>query len=497
VDERDGQRAAVSPLADLALGPVTGVAAAAVALLAAVAPRYGWHRDELYFAEAGRHLDWGYVDQPPFTPLVARLAEAVLADNLVALRLLPALTTVVTVLLGALLARELGGGRRAQVLAAGAVAGGGLVLGVGHLLSTAAFDITAWMAMLWIAARLLRTGDPRWWVAFGAVAGLSLWNKGLVVLLGVSLAGGLLAGRRWDLLRSPWVAAGAALALLIPLPQLAWQAANGWPQAEMAGVLAERLAVDNRLTLLPAQLLFAGPLLVPWLWRGVRWLSSDPAGVAFRPLLWAWPTGLAATFLTAGRPYYVLPLTITVLVAGLTAADRTEPRGRLAWFVVANAALAVPIALPVLPVRTLGSSGISAVNEAVAETVGWPQLAAQVADVVDGLPPDEARDVVLFPLTYGEAGAIDRFGADHGLPPAHSPHNHYWYFRQPTDDTATVVAVRWPEERIGQWFDRCEQVAAVDNGLGVDNEVQGTPILVCRGLRGSWDEVWPDMKFLS
>jgi 4-amino-4-deoxy-L-arabinose transferase-like glycosyltransferase len=477
--------------------PVLTIAGVTTVVLLGVAPRHGWHRDELYFLEAGRHLDWGFVDQPPFTPLVARIADAIAPGNLVVLRLLPALATAATVVLGGLLARELGGGRRTQWLAAAAVAGGGFVLGVGHLLSTATFDLTAWMAMLWVVARILRRGDPRWWVVFGGLAGLSLWNKSLVIMLGVALAGGFVLGRRRELLWSSWLVAGACLALLIPLPQLAWQATNGWPQADMAAALSERLAGENRATLLPAQVLFAGPLLVALLWRGAGWLARAEGAASFRPLLWAWPTGLVATFVTAGRPYYVLPLTLVVLVAGVVASEQDGHDRRLRWWIAANAAIALPLALPVLPVRTLGSAVFGSVNEAVVETVGWPQLVAQVAGVVEALPPEERDHVVLLAASYGEAGALDRFGARHDLPAAHSPHNHYWYFRQPEDDDATVVGIRWSTDRLEPWFERCERVATVDNGLGVENEVQGTPILVCRGLRGTWEEVWPEMRFLS
>jgi hypothetical protein len=233
------------------------------------------------------------------------------------------------------------------------------------------------------------------------------------------------------------------------------------------------------------------------LWRGARWLAGAPGAAAFRPLLWAWPTGLVATFVTAGRPYYVLPLTLVVLVGGIVASEQAGHDRRLGWWVAANAVIALPLALPILPVRTLGSPVFASVNEAVAETVGWPQLAQQVADVVESLPPEDRERVVLLAASYGEAGALDRFGTDLGLPAAHSPHNHYWYFRQPDDDDAPVVGVRWSADRLDPWFERCEQVATVDNGLGVENEVQGTPILVCRGLRGTWDEVWPEMRFLS
>jgi 4-amino-4-deoxy-L-arabinose transferase-like glycosyltransferase len=474
------------------------VAGAALALLLVVARRYGWHRDELYFLEASRHLAWGYVDQPPFTPFVARLSDELAPGSLVALRVLPAVTAAVTIVLGGLIARELGGGRAAQVTAAGAVAASGFALGVGHLLSTAAFDLTAWMALLLLSARLLRTAEPRWWLAFGAIAGLSMLNKNLLVLLAVALAAGLVGGRRWDLLRSPWLVAGGVLALTIAAPNLVWQARHGWPQFDMAEALEARIGNENRATLLPLQILFVGPFLVPVLWRGARWLAGDGAAASFRPLLWAWPAAIVAAFVTGGRPYYVLPLGLVVLVAGCVAAERAaddRPRRRLPWLIAGNLAMTIPLALPVLPLSAVDTT--SSVNEVMAEQVGWPELVAQVAGVVDDLPPAERVGVVLLTASYGEAGAIDRFGPGHRLPPAHSPHNSYADFRQPTDDAATVVAVRFTADRLEPYFERCDHVADVDNGLDVDNEVQGTPILVCRGLRGTWPEVWEQLRFLS
>ncbi len=466
-----------------------------MALLAAVAPRYGWHRDELYFLEAGRHLAWGYVDQPPFTPFVARAVDALAPGNLVVLRLLPALGTAATVVLAALIVRELGGGRPAQVTGAAAMAAGGFVLGVGHLLSTAAFDLTAWMALLWVVTRMLRTGEPRWWLAFGAVAGVSMLNKNLLLLLVAAVGAGVVAERRWDLLWSRWVPAGAAVAAVIAAPNLVWQAQHGWPQIEMGRVLARRLGAENRATLVPLQLLFVGPPLAWLLWFGARWLARGPGASRFRPLLWAWAAGLVLAFLTGGRPYYVLPLTALVMLAGIVAwTERRSPR-LLAWLIATNALVSLPLALPLLPPSMVEVS--ASVNEAAAETIGWPQLVDQVAAVVRSLPPAEASRVVVLTATYGEAGAVDRFGPGRGLPHAFSPHNAYADFRHPTDPRATVVAVRFRIDRLSPYFDRCEQVASVDNGLGVDNEVQGTPILVCRGLRESWARTWERLRFLS
>lgn len=479
----------------MAWAPVLGIAGIVSALLVLVARRYGWHRDELYFLEAGRHLAWGYVDQPPFTPVVARLADTLAEGNLVLLRLLPALASGVTVTLGALIVRELGGRRSAQITGAAVVASGGFVLGVGHLLSTAVFDLMAWMGLLCITARLLRRSDPRWWIAFGAVAGLSMLNKNLLVLLGAALLVGLVVERRWDLLLSPWLVAGVAMALVIASPNLLWQADHGWPQTDMARALSERLAGENRATLLPLQLLFVGPAYVVVLWRGARWLARDAGARAVRPLLWAWPAGVVAAFATGGRPYYVLPLTTVVVLAGVTASERPTLRGTFGWLVVPNAVVSVLFALPVLPLSTTNVT--AELNEAVAETVGWPQLADQVAAVVDELPPAERAHVILLTGSYGEAGALDRFGPGRGLPAAYSPHNSYADFRRPADDDATVVAVRFDRSHLARYFDRCEEVATVDNGLDVSNEVQGTPILVCRDLRGRWSEIWEELRFLS
>lgn len=475
-----------------------GLAGATVLVLLAVAGRYGYHRDELYFLVAGDHLDWGYVDQPPFTPLIARIADTLVPGSVVALRVIPALATGFTVVAGALLARELGASRRGQVLAAGAMAGGGFVLGVGHLLSTATFDLLAWMMTLWLVARLLRSGNTRLWWIIGGVAGLALLNKHLIVILGAAVAVGLLAERRFDLLGSRHLVGGGLLTLAIAAPNLIWQARNGWPQLDMADALAERLALENRLTLLPLQILFVGPLLVFLLIRGARWLAH-PEARRFRPLLWAWPVGLAVAFVSAGRPYYVLPLTITVLLAGIVASEaRPDDGRRLGWWVAASAITSLPLALPLLPVTQLSDGPVASTNEAAVETVGWPELAQQVAGVVASLPADEQDDVVPLTGTYGEAGALDRFGADHGLPAPFSPHNNYAYFRQPTDDGATVVAVRFaPDGRLDPWFESCEVVDHVDNGLGVENEAQGQPIMVCRDLLGTWDEVWPQLQFLS
>lgn len=467
-----------------------------VLLLLVFAPRYGWHRDELYFLEAGRHLAWGYVDQPPLTPLFARIADTLASGNLVVLRFLPAVAAGAVVVVGAITVREMGGSRRSQVAGAGALAAGGFLLGTGHLLSPATFDLLAWMVLLWLTARMLRTADPRWWIAIGIVSGIAMLNKSLVVMLGVAIVIGLAAARRWDLLRSPWIVAGGLLAAAISLPNLLWQASNGWPQLEMSQRISERLGTENRVLLIPLLILFVGPAFIGLMRRGAGWLRNDGGGSRYQTFLWAFVAGVAITFLTGGRPYYPVALTLMLVLAGVVAFEHSGRDARdLRGLIVINGVISLLISLPVLPISMANIT--STVNETLAETIGWPELVTQVAATVDSLPDSERDGVVILTASYGEAGAVDRFGPSLGLPPSYSAHNSYADFRRPSEDSATVVAVRYQPERLAPFFEMCRQVDEIDNGYGVDNEAQGQPVIICRGLRTSWDDLWPKLRHLD
>jgi 4-amino-4-deoxy-L-arabinose transferase-like glycosyltransferase len=480
----------------LAWRPVSVVALVVMTLLLVVANRYGFHRDELYFLEAGQHLALGYVDQPPLTPALARLQMALFGSSPWSVRAIPAVTIGVVAFLAALLARELGGGRASQVWSAVAIGGAGFVLAVGHLLSTSTFDFTFWLALILIAARLLRTGDPRWWVAYGALAGVALWNKHLPVLLTVAIVVALVAGRRWEVLVPRWLAAGGALGLVIAAPTLWWQAVNGWPQLEMAAALSARIGGESRATLVPLQLVLLGPLLIPVAIAGIRWLRG--AGRTFAPLGWAYLAALVLTFASGGRPYYPLPLAAVLVIAGMVALDQPDRAdrgpGRL---LAAHVVVSAVVALPLLPAAVLVRTPIPALNDSLIETIGWPELTEQVAAVVRQLPDEEREHLVLLTGSYGEAGALDRYGPALDLPQPYSGHNSYWHWRRPADDHATVVAIRVPVPVLQPHFGSCRQVDQVRFDLPLDNEVQGAPIVVCRDLQRPWEEVWPQLRHLS
>jgi 4-amino-4-deoxy-L-arabinose transferase-like glycosyltransferase len=486
----------------LALAGLLGVAALLVALLLAVSGRYGYHRDELYFLVASRHLAWGYVDQPPLTPALAGLARLLFGDWLPGLRLFPALAVGALVVVTGLTARELGGGRAAQVLAAACVAASGVTVAVGHLHSTTTYDVLVWGVLLLLLARLLRTGDRRLWLAIGLVAGVGLLNKATVAqLAGVVLVGMLADRRARRLLASRWLLAGAAVAAVLWAPYLAWQARHGWPQlAIFADLRATDGGLGAGLAFPPFQLLMTNPLLTPLWVVGLVALLRDGWGRPWRPLAVAYLLLVGFYTVVGGKPYYAFGFYPVLFAAGAVwLAHRWEglPLRRLLPAVAVAAALSLPLLLPLLPASTLNV--VAEVNEDAGETFAWPTYAAQVLRVRDALPPAERAGAVAVTGNYGEAGALARYGGDWGRDAVFSGHNSLWWWGPPGGDGRVVIVVGygWDQAFLERRFRSVTLAARLDNGHGIDNEEQGQPVWVCRGMDGTWAATWRDWRHYS
>lgn len=489
---------------------VFAIAGAVTAALVAFASGYGYHRDELYFLAAGEHLDWAYVDQGPITPLIARTMGELAPDSLTVLRFPSAIAGGATVLLTGLLARELGGSRRAETIAAACAAVATIVLFTGHLLSTSTFDLLVWTAICWLAVRAVRSGDERLWLVAGVVLGVGLLNKPLPAFLALGLLAGVaIAGPR-RLLRSHYVWSGAAIALVLWSPWLLWQAEHGWPQIDVSREIAAGGSTSSEpwWAIVPFQILLVSPLLAPVWIVGLASFFIDRSQRDFRFLAWAWLVLAVVLMATGGKPYYLAGLLPALIAAGAIRADGWLERGRvrarragLTAAIAVGGVASVLIALPVLPADKAGP--VIEVNEDVGETIGWPELAQTVADVYRELPNRDG--VVILTGNYGEAGAIDRYGPGLGLPHAHSGHNAYGDWGPPPDDSGPVIAVGLERAAsatapagasagsVAQ-LGNCYVAAKIDNNAGVDNNEEGADVLVCSGPRRPWSEIWPTLR---
>ncbi|GAA4357551.1 glycosyltransferase family 39 protein [Angustibacter luteus] len=482
----------------VAVVPLALVSGLTVLVLLVLAPHYGYFRDELYFLAAGRHLAWGYPDQGVLTPALARVADELAQHSLLALRTPAALLTGVTVLAAGLTAREVGGGRLAQLLAAVAVATGTLTLLTGHLLATSTADLTVWVVIGWLTTRLLRTRDTRLWLVLGAVCGLGLTNKDLpLALAGATvLAIAIDPGAR-RLLASGWLAAGAGAALLAWAPGLVWQARHGWPQVELAGQIRDEYGVlGERIGFLAIQLTIfsvgATLVMIPGIWMLLR----DKDFRAYRPLVWIAAIVLVVFIVTAGQVYYPAGAYVPLIAAGAVALEARGASWRSIAIVVATAALLFPAALPLLPATTLADSPWSGLGEQQRESVGWTDLVDQVAGAYESIPAAERASSVVFTSNYGEAGAVDELGAARGLPAAYSGHNGYGLWGPPPQSMTGPVVVVAEGSRPDDVFDGCDEGRKV-TGPVPNEERDEAWIYVCEGPRGSWGAVWAALEHLS
>lgn len=493
------------PLPPVAWPWVSAVALTVVAALLALAGRYDYHRDELYFRLLGAHPAWGYVDQPPLTPLLVRAAVELLGDTLWAVRVPAALCTGALAVILALIAREVGGGRGAQVLAASASASVFPLIS-GHVLVTTSLDLPLWTLVCLCVLRAALRGRPGYWVVAGAVAGVALYNKLLVVLLLAGLLGGLAAVGPREVLRGRHLWLGAGTAALVGLPNLAYQVAAGLPQWEMAGAIAENKGPESRVLFVPLQVLLVGPVLtVVWV-AGFLALLRRTELRPVRFLAVAYPLMGVVVLLSGGQPYYPSPLLLTftavgaVVVAGSGLARRPAGRILLGAGLAVNIAFSALVALPLVPEGSLGGTPLPALNQVTRDQVGWQRYVAQVARVVDSLPDEESDRTVLLVGNYGEAGALDRYGTRYGLPPVYSGHNALHTLGPPPARARTVVVLFQGDDTdafLSTVFATCTVLGALDNGVGVDNEEQGTPIRVCREPRAPWRVLWPRLRHLD
>jgi hypothetical protein len=494
------ERAGRAGLPPLAVGPVAAVAGVVVAVLVAVSWRYGYHRDELYYLQQSAHLAWGSVDSGPLVIAIARLADACCQGMLPALRLLSALASGGTVVLTALMARELGGERFAQWLAGLCIAAAGVLLGAGHLLSTTPFDILAWAGILLLILRILRTGNARLWLPVGVLVGAALLNKNTVFFLLFGLGVGLLATPQRRLLWSGWVAVGAVMAAAMWAPSLAWHADHGWAMFEMSRNLRrEHSGVGVGIVFLPLQFLLMNPVTAPVWLSGLVRLWRDPERRRCRPVAIAFAAvALTIAVVIGDRPYFLAPMYTALFAAGAVVFERRLAEGRARWsrrtafgVLVIGGLVALPVALPVLPASALHTVPLQSVNYDLGEQIGWPELSRTVLAAYRSLGQSDA---VVVGSNYGEAGAVLRFGPPDIAEMAFSRQNTDWWYGPPPDDARAAVLIGFSQERVERFWTDCQRFDRIQNAAHVDNDEDGRPVWVCTGQRLPWSSIWPELR---
>jgi 4-amino-4-deoxy-L-arabinose transferase-like glycosyltransferase len=506
---RSPNRLAAALTSDLAL--LLYLALGRIFLHALTNGQYGFHRDELAMLDDARRLAWGYVAYPPLTPFVTRLAFELFGTSLVGLRLPSVLAQAAAMVLAGLMARELGGKRPAQLLASVATAVAPLSLVQATMFQYVSFDYLWWVLTAYLVIRLLKSDDPRWWLGIGATVGLGLMTKYTMAYLVAGLIVGVLVTRARRYLLTPWPWAAAGIALLIMLPNLAWQAKHDFISLDfLTSIHARDVAIGRTAGYLTDQLFVpALPVTVPLWIAGLYFYLLAPAGRHYRVLGWMWVIPFGLFLVTQGRGYYLAPAYPMLLAAGSVLWERWVTSLSAGWARIVRwgtwtAVIALGVAmgallLPMAPINSGWWQVSIGMNENLAEEIGWPELVRTVAGIYNALPETERAHAGILAANYGEAGAIDLYGPAYGLPPAISAVNSYWLHGYPEPPPDTLVLVGVPTDLAQQIFRDCQAAGRVSNRYGVANEESTAyPVIyVCGGPRIPWPEFWAQYRYFG
>jgi len=480
--------------------------------------RYGYFRDEFDYIICGRHLAWGYVDQPLLLPVLSRICLAIFEDSLRSVRLIPALSASALIVLTGMITRELGGKRFAVGLSAMTILIAPIYLSGGSLLTTNCdLEVLLWMGCAYFAILAAKHNRPRHWLWFGVVAGIGLQERYSILVFGFGIVIGLLLTGQRRFLLNKWMWLGGLAALLIFLPNLLWNVTNDWPFVQM---MRNINAEGRNIVLSPWQYFAQQVLLIQpvaaYIWiTGVIALLFSPRFKAYRFLGWAYVVGFAVFVMLHGKNYYLAPIYPVLLAAGAVVIDDAIDRIRQPWLKPAMAvilllggAVFAPLAMPLLPIdpfiaymnrlpikppRSEYHHARAVLPQHYADQFGWNEIVSEVAVAWNRIPPEERKDCGIFAQNYGQAGAIDFLGPKYGLPQSLSGHQTWWLWGPRGYTGNCMVVLDDTRESLETHFEHVEYVGRTpDNPYALEKDLT---VFICRQPKfGTLAAIWPRLK---
>jgi len=490
------------------------LAAAVAALHLAVANRYDLFRDELYFIVCGQHPAFGYADQPPLVPFLAAGGYALGAQTWI-VRLPAVFAAAALVYVVVRFSRLLGGGNGAAWIAGIAAGLAPMLMGITATLNTTTLEPLAWTLVAYGIARAAIAGDRGALVWAGVVAGLELEAKYALPLWLVALGIGIVCTPERRVLRMPQLWLGLGLAALIALPSIGWQLAHGLPFVELMRNAGDKDVAVAPIPFLLNQAFVLGPLFLPVWLAGLLapfvWGELRPG----RFLSIAFLFTACVTIVLHGKDYYLAPAYPVLFALGGVALERavrfSALRTAYLALCVALTPLVAPLALPILaPQQLLALEGTlhltpqaqekadsgGGLPPLFADMLGWHDFVREVGTAYDAIPPAERARTSLLVDNYGEAAALDLYGAPYGLPPALSGHNQYYFWGTRGQTPENILRVQTHPERLRPYCTQVHVFGVTQSEYARTFE-NGRTIAYCRGLHPALSQLWPSLRAID
>jgi len=491
-------------------GPALVVYLAVIDFVAhmAVAGNYGYFRDELYYIVSGtQHLSLGYVDFPPFIAYVAALVNVISGDSLISIHVVPALNESLLVVLAGMIARELGGGRRAQVLAAVSTLLTFAFLAFGSLFTPDSFDSLWWSLLAYLVIRIVKRHEQRLWVPVGVVIGIGLLTKlTIFFFVGALLVSFVAIPSARQYLKSKWIVLACLIPVAFVLPMIYWNSINGWPMIQFYREFTGDFSGGGPLNFFYTQLALVTFLNAPIVLIGLYFYLRSDEGGPYRAfgltyiILYVFMTVLNM------KTYYLAPAYPMLYAGGAILIERSSfsKKGVFRWFgsrpylacLVVVALLLAPLAMPILSPPAVTSAYGSGDYQAspMPDRYGWSGMVSNLSSAYDALPASIRSQACVFTSNYGEASAVNFFGGSLGLPKAISGHNNYYIWGPDSCSGQVIITIGVSLATVQHAYGNVTTMTTLDCQYCISYEQKLPVYLGTNPNFTSFAALWPEVR---
>ncbi|MDJ0646250.1 MAG: glycosyltransferase family 39 protein [Flavobacteriaceae bacterium] len=465
---------------------------------------YGYHRDELLHLSVSEHLSWGYFEFPPFIAFLGKLSSLFFDYSLWGTRLFPTLAGIAILIICCLTVIELGGKKKA-VLLAGVCVLAFLPFYRNHtLFQPVAFDQLFWTLGFYFIIRFINSERKKYLVFVAVVLGIGILNKYTMLIWAFGVFIGLLFYNKGKLFKNKWLYISGGMAFLIVLPNLIWQIQHDFPLVQHVSALNENQLDDiSPFDFLTDQ--FHLPITLVVSLMGLVAAFRDEQLKKYRSIA----ISAIAIFLTMwalrSKSYYIFAIYPVLFALGAVKIESLlQHKAKLIYALTGILFLLalpfIPMSTPILPIDQYVSiykkdtqNGRVQLTGDYADMFGWKEQVELVDSVYKSLPEIERRNAVLWAENYGEAGALNIIGKKYDLPAPISRHGSFWFRGYGNKNADVWISIGNEQSSVNYVFEEVELVKVITHKYAIDEEVN-IPLYICRKPKIDIEQWWLDYR---
>jgi hypothetical protein len=470
-------------------------------------------RDEFLYLAEGHHLAWGYMEIPPLLSVFAWITN-LFGTSTFWLKLWPSLFGACTFLIAGKIIISFGG--KALALFLGFLPFiFGAYLRVHFLFQPNFLEIFFWTMIAYSILCFIQTQKNSWLYVFGVSAGLGMLSKYSVAFFIISIILGLLITRNRKIFSNKHLYFSALLAFLIFLPNLLWQYLYHFPViVHMKELHQFQLQYVQPSGFLTDQILMTLPCVFIWI-AGLYFVVFKEKG-KYRIFAWAYLFVILILLYFQGKSYYALGAYPVLFAFGAIHLERFAKQHSAAWkyaFILIPFILGIPLIPLLLPTwkpeklaayyqaRHLDKTGLlkwedlenHQLPQDFADMLGWKEMTQKTAQAYNTLSDEEKKHTLIFADNYGQAGAINYYGKEYGLPVAYSDNASFLYWLPDSLRLHNLILVTGDKQEMQRpflnYFSSAELSDSITNQYAREH---GSLIIILKGANEKMNQLFSE-----